>query len=224
MRSMRAARTACGFTSSRGTDCRRAPYGVAGNPLHEDYIPGGSSSGSAVAVAAGLASFALGTDTAGSGRVQQHRGAEALRGLVSVRGVVPACRTLDCVSIFALEISDALRALKVMPVPDAGDAYSRALPAGVSLEAVADLPEGLKAGAPLPAQREFLGDDEARRVYESGLARIEEMGVSVEEIDFHRSTRRRTSYAEDPGWRSGWRRLKNFFRKNLNLFIPSRGS
>lgn len=166
----------------------RTPYGVAGNPFHEDYIPGGSSSGSAVAVAAGLASFALGTDTAGSGRVpagfNNIVGLKPSRGLVSARGVVPACRTLDCVSVFALEISDALRVLKVMAVPDAGDAYGRALPAGASLEAAADLPEGLKAGAPLPAQREFLGDDEARRVYESGLARIEEMGVSVEEIDF----------------------------------------
>ena len=99
----------------------RTPYGVAQTPFHADYIPGGSSSGSAVAVAAGLVSFALGTDTAGSGRVpagfNNIVGLKPSRGLVSARGVVPACRTLDCVSVFALEAVDALCVLETMAVP-----------------------------------------------------------------------------------------------------------
>ena len=165
----------------------RTPYGVAENPFHPDYIPGGSSSGSAVAVAAGLVSFALGTDTAGSGRVpagfNNIVGLKPSRGLVSARGVVPACRTLDCVSVFAAEVSDALCALDTMAVPDE-DPYSRALPAGASLEMTADLPKGLKAGAPLPEQRNFLGDEEAQRAYERGVERIAEMGVAVREVDF----------------------------------------
>src|SRR5207248_3791714 len=89
----------------------RSPYGVPRNPFDPAYIPGGSSSGSAVAVAAGLASFALGTDTAGSGRVpaafNNIVGLKPTRGLVSARGVVPACRSLDCVSVFALTVPDA---------------------------------------------------------------------------------------------------------------------
>ncbi len=165
----------------------RTPYGVARNPFHPDYIPGGSSSGSAVAVAAGLVSFALGTDTAGSGRVpagfNNIIGLKPSRGLVSTRGVVPACRTLDCVSVFALEASDALRALETMAAPD-GDPYSRALPAGASLQMAAGLPEGLNAGVPLPEQRDFLGDDEAQSTYERGIERFTEMGAVVREIDF----------------------------------------
>lgn len=165
----------------------RTPYGVARNPFHADYIPGGSSSGSAVAVASGLVSFALGTDTAGSGRVpagfNNIVGLKPSRGLVSTRGVVPACRTLDCVSVFALKASDALCALETMAVPDE-DAYSRALPAGASLQMVAGLPGGLRVGVPMPGQRDFLGDDEARSAYEKGVERISEMGVAVQEVDF----------------------------------------
>ncbi len=165
----------------------RSPYGVARNPFHPDYIPGGSSSGSAVAVAAGLVSFALGTDTAGSGRVpagfNNIVGLKPSRGLVSARGVVPACRTLDCVSVFALEASDALCALDAMAAPDE-DPYSRALPAGASLEMGDISPEGLKTGVPMAGQRDFLGDDEAQSAYERGIERISEMGAVVQEVNF----------------------------------------
>ena len=164
----------------------RTPYGVARNPFHPEYIPGGSSSGSAVAVASGLVSFALGTDTAGSGRVpagfNNIVGLKPSRGLISTRGVVPACRTLDCVSVFALEAADALCALDAMAAPDK-DPYSRALPAGASLEMADISPEGLKAGVPLPGQRDFLGDGEAQSAYEKGIERISEMGAAVQEVD-----------------------------------------
>ena len=93
----------------------RSPYGVPKNPFNADLIPGGSSSGSAVAVAAGLVPLALGTDTAGSGRVpagfNNIVGLKPSLGLISTFGVVPACRTLDCVSVLALTVDDAWTAL-----------------------------------------------------------------------------------------------------------------
>ncbi|MGA8399218.1 MAG: amidase family protein, partial [Stellaceae bacterium] len=95
----------------------RSPYGIPRNPFDAAYIPGGSSSGSAVAVSTGLVAFALGTDTAGSGRVPASFnnvvGLKPTRGLISASGVVPACRSLDCVSIFALTVADAASVLDV---------------------------------------------------------------------------------------------------------------
>ncbi len=112
----------------------RSPYGVPRNAIRRRLIPGGSSSGSAVAVAAGLVPLALGTDTAGSGRVpadaQQHRRAQAKPRPDLDAGVVPACRTLDCVSIFALTTDDAWTALAAIAGPDAADPYSRDRPLG----------------------------------------------------------------------------------------------
>ena len=107
----------------------RSPYGVPRNPFDPRYIPGGSSSGSAVAVAAGLVSFALGTDTAGSGRVpaafNNIVGLKPTRGSVSTRGVVPACRSLDCVSVFALTPQDASTVLDVIASFDPDDPQAR---------------------------------------------------------------------------------------------------
>nr|MDQ2880863.1 amidase family protein [Actinomycetota bacterium] len=107
----------------------RSPYGVCPSVLGGGLISGGSSSGSAVAVAAGLVSFALGTDTAGSGRVPAAMngivGCKPTRGLVSTTGVVPACRSLDCVSIFTTDVDDAGAVLAVTMGPDPGDPWSR---------------------------------------------------------------------------------------------------
>ena len=108
----------------------RSPYGVPRNALRADLIPGGSSSGSAAAVGAGLVPFALGTDTAGSGRVPAAIngivGLKPTLGALSASGVVPACRTLDTISIFALDVADAFAAFAVAQGYDAADAYSRA--------------------------------------------------------------------------------------------------
>ena len=107
----------------------RSPYGACASTYSADHISGGSSSGSAVAVASGLVDFALGTDTAGSGRVPAAFnglvGIKPSRGLVSTRGVVPACRTLDCVTVMARSVATARRAFAVMDAYDAGDPYSR---------------------------------------------------------------------------------------------------
>jgi allophanate hydrolase len=105
----------------------RSPYGIPKNPIRGDLIPGGSSSGSAVAVATGLVPLALGTDTAGSGRVPAMLnnivGLKPSLGMVSTAGMVPACRTLDCVSVFSLTVDDAVTALTAMAGPDGADPF-----------------------------------------------------------------------------------------------------
>lgn len=110
----------------------RTPHPVPRNALDPALVPGGSSSGSAVAVARGIVSFALGTDTAGSGRVPAAMngivGLKPSLGVVSTRGVVPACRTLDCVSVFAPTVAEAWDAFSVMAGYDEDDPYSRELP------------------------------------------------------------------------------------------------
>jgi len=107
----------------------RSPYGSVKNSINPDYISGGSSSGSAVATATGLVTFALGTDTAGSGRVpamfNNLVGVKPSCGVVSARGVVPACRSIDCVSLFALNPDDADRIYTVMSIHDDQDSFTR---------------------------------------------------------------------------------------------------
>jgi allophanate hydrolase len=152
----------------------RSPYGVPRNPFDPAFIPGGSSSGSAVAVAAGLVAFALGTDTAGSGRVpaafNNIVGLKPTRGLVSARGVVPACASLDCVSIFALTVGDAAEVLDTIRDADPEDAYSRAAPAGFGC--FAPMPVRFAFGVPLPDQREFFGNADAASLFEAAIERL----------------------------------------------------
>ena len=123
-----------------GLNGTRSPWGACRNAFDPDYISGGSSAGSAVSVALGLASFSLGTDTAGSGRVpagfNNLVGVKPSRGLLSTTGVVPACRSLDCVSLFALNSDDANAVLAVAEGVDTGDGYSRPQPAGQSRRTV----------------------------------------------------------------------------------------
>jgi allophanate hydrolase len=157
----------------------RSPYGACRNSFDARYIAGGSSSGSAVAVATGLASFALGTDTAGSGRIpagfNNIVGLKPSLGRLSTRGVVPACRSLDCVSILSLTCEDAARVLAVAEGFDAQDAYSRPIEQ-VSLG-------GFRVGVPRRAQLEFFGDLDYARLFDVGAARIESVGGSLIEID-----------------------------------------
>ena len=145
----------------------RSPYGIPINPLRADLIPGGSSSGSAVAVSAGLVPLALGTDTAGSGRVPAMLnnivGLKPSLGLISTAGVVPACRTLDCVSVFSLTVDDAMTALAAMAGPDAADPFSRDRP----LAPLTAFPANLRLGVPRAGQLIFFGD----KASEAGLWR-----------------------------------------------------
>ncbi len=161
----------------------RTPYGIARNLFDPALIPGGSSSGSAIAVAAGLVPLALGTDTAGSGRVPAGLsnivGLKPSLGLVSTAGVVPACRTLDCVSVLALTVDDAFAALAAIAGPDAADAYSRPRRLG----ALGALPRGLRLGVPMPGQRLFFGDQAAAAAYDAALARLARLGAVLVEFD-----------------------------------------
>lgn len=161
----------------------RSPYGVPRNALRADLIPGGSSSGSAVAVGAGLVPFALGTDTAGSGRVPAMLnnivGLKPSLGLVPTSGVVPACRTLDCVSVFALSVDDAFSALRVMAGLDPTDPFSRPL----GLSHLGNCPQHLRIGVPQSGQRIFFNDRAASAGYERALSGLVELGATLIEID-----------------------------------------
>lgn len=164
-----------------GLNGTRSPYGIAKNSINPDYISGGSSSGSALAVALGLASFSLGTDTAGSGRVpaafNQLVGVKPSCGLLSTTGVVPACRTLDCVSIFAIDTQDAATILEVAAQFDAADAYSKAIPRPVS--------HAFKTiGIPRADQLNFFGDDGYATLFEQAKAGAIACGFRLVEIDF----------------------------------------
>lgn len=160
----------------------RSPYGVPRNALKPELVPGGSSSGSAVAVAAGIVPLALGTDTAGSGRVPAGLnnivGLKPSLGMISAYGVVPACRTLDCVSVFVLTVDDAWTALTVMTAPDARDPYSRNRPAG----ALGAMPRS-KLGVPRAGQRLFFGDRQFERAYTAALERLAKLSTEIVEID-----------------------------------------
>jgi allophanate hydrolase len=161
----------------------RSPYGIPTNPMRGDLIPGGSSSGSGVAVSTGLVPLALGTDTAGSGRVPAMLnnivGLKPSLGLISTAGVVPACRTLDCVSVFALTVDDAMTALVAMAGPDGADPYSRARP----LAEITPLPASLRLGVPRKGQLIFFGDKASEAAYGEALKCWTALGATLVEFD-----------------------------------------
>ena len=161
----------------------RSPYGIPNNPLRGDLIPGGSSSGSAVAVSTGLVPLALGTDTAGSGRVPAMLnnivGLKPSLGLISTAGVVPACRTLDCVSVLTLTVDDAMTALATMAGPDRADPFSRNRP----LAQMSAFPSSLKLGVPRDGQLIFFGDRAAESAYRDALARWTSLGATLVGFD-----------------------------------------
>ena len=162
----------------------RTPYPVPRNALDPALVPGGSSSGSAVAVARGLVGFALGTDTAGSGRVPA-----ALNGIVGLKptlgalsntGVVPACRTLDTVSVFALTVEDAYDVFRAAARFDPEDPYARPVPA----PPLAAPPPAFRVGVPDAATREFFGDDIQAAAFASALDEVAALGGEMVELDF----------------------------------------
>jgi len=142
------------------------------------FVSGGSSSGSAVAVAAGLVAFGLGTDTAGSGRVPAAFnglvGHKPSKGRWSTTGLVPACRSLDCITVFAVDAADAALVDAIVAGPDAADPFSRDL---------ADRPVGVRLGVPLPGQRPWFGDLEAEWLFDRALARLAGAGYELAEVD-----------------------------------------
>jgi allophanate hydrolase len=165
----------------------RSPYGVPENPFDRERIPGGSSSGSAVAVSAGLVSFALGTDTAGSGRIpaafNNLVGLKPTRGVLSTSGVVPACRSLDCISVFALTVEDAAQVAELAAAPDRSDAYSRPDADRVRFMP-GDPPAGFRFGVPSAGFLTELDFGGTRRDFERAVERLKRLGGEPISLDF----------------------------------------
>lgn len=158
----------------------RSPYGAVSNAFKAAYISGGSSAGSASVVARGLVPFALGTDTAGSGRVPASFnnlvGLKPTRGWLSTQGVVPACRTLDCVSVFALTVGDAEEIARIAGGYDPEDPYSREFP-----------PSGHQPAAvkfAIPDALEFFGDSLAQRAFTQALDAWRALGAEITPVDY----------------------------------------
>lgn len=164
-----------------GLNGTRSPFGAPRCVFDAAYVSGGSSSGSGVSVAAGLAAFSLGTDTAGSGRVpaafNNIVGIKPSPGRVSTAGVVPACRSIDVVTVFATSVADGLEARRVMDAFDAADVYSR--PAGTTV-----LPASLRLGVPLAEEREFFGNAAYAALYEAAIARAQSLGATIVPFDY----------------------------------------
>ena len=162
----------------------RSPYGVPRNALRGDLIPGGSSSGSATAVGAGLVPFSLGTDTAGSGRVpaalNRIVGLKPSLGALSASGVVPACRTLDTISVFAHDVADAFTVYQQACAFDETDAYCRPFPQA----ALSAFPSGVRLGVPRADQRQFFDDADASAAFSRDIQLAESLGARVVEFDF----------------------------------------
>jgi allophanate hydrolase len=162
----------------------RTPYPIPRNAIDPGLVPGGSSSGSAVSTARGIVSFALGTDTAGSGRIPAGLnnivGLKPTVGALSAAGVVPACRTLDCVSIFALTVDDAYAVFRAAAAKDDADPYSRSIAA----PSLGRRPPVLTVGVPAKADREFFGDTAMQAGFETALRTLEQLGCRLVEIPF----------------------------------------
>lgn len=158
----------------------RSPYGIAVNSFSDKHVPGGSSSGSAAIVGLGSVPFSLGTDTAGSGRVPAALnnliGVKPTLGLWSTRGVVPACKSLDTATVFALGLRDAELVLNIASGYDADCGYSRQAPVSLPLT----LPRRPLVG--IPTTREFFGDEENRNLYQHAVARLSKF-AEVREVD-----------------------------------------
>jgi allophanate hydrolase len=197
----------------------RTPWSIPRNAADPALVPGGSSSGSAVAVAHGIVAFALGTDTAGSGRVPAALngivGLKPTLGAVSTRGVVPACRTLDCVSVFATSVSDAWTVYEAMAGFDAADPYSRRITVGQP----GALPPVLRVGVPMPGQREFFGDTAAAAVYAAHLEALSTHATLVE-IDLEPFLRAARLLYEGPWVAERFVGLRGFMAEHADDMHP----
>ncbi|MBN8999086.1 MAG: allophanate hydrolase, partial [Rhizobiales bacterium] len=165
-----------------GLNGTRSPYGAPRSVFDDRYVSGGSSSGSAVAVASGQVAFALGTDTAGSGRVpaafNNLVGVKPTRGLLSGMGLVPACRSLDCITVLAPSAGDADLVRRIAEGYDPADPYSR------PMHAVTIPTERFRFGVLKGAEREFYGDAEIEGLYDAAIARLTGLGGEAVPIDY----------------------------------------
>lgn len=199
----------------------RSPYGACRNALNPDYVSGGSSSGSAVSVALGLASFSLGTDTAGSGRVPAMLnnliGLKPSCGRLSATGVVPACRTLDTISIFALTAADAAAVLAVAEGEDASDPYARAMPpAGYNFGAAASF----RFGVPRAEDLEFHGNPQGPALFAQAVEQLKALGGTAVEIDLRPFRAVATLLYEGPWVAERYAAIRGFIEQQPQSLHP----
>ncbi len=204
-----------------GLNGTRSPFGACRNAYNPDYISGGSSAGSAVAVALGQTSFSLGTDTAGSGRVpaafNNLVGVKPTHGWISTRGVVPACRSLDCVSIFALNTADASRVLSVAASFDEQDAYSR--PVG-TYGFDFGRAEVFRFGVPKAAQLQFFGNRQAEKLFIRSCEALRAIGGVAVEIDFSPFLQAARLLYEGPWVAERYAAISDFFDTRFEVIHP----
>jgi allophanate hydrolase len=200
----------------------RSPYGPVENPFDRRYISGGSSSGSAVAVSGGMVSFALGSDTAGSGRVpagfNNVVGLKPTRGVISCAGVLAACRTLDCVSVLTLTCADARAVLRVARGFDAADIYSR--PEADALDLSPPRPPAFRFGVPQEADLEFFGDRESPALFAGAIPLLEGLGGRRVEVDFTPFRETAALLYGGPWVAERLAALKGFFAEHADALLP----
>jgi len=198
----------------------RSPYGACQNSFNPEYISGGSSAGSAVSVALGLASFSLGTDTAGSGRVPASFnnlvGHKPSCGLLSTHGVVPACRTLDCVSIFALTAEDASIVLESAQGYDEEDAYSRIAMAEAKI--ISD--KSFNFGVPKLEQLAFFDNVDTPKLFKQAVQQLESLGGKAIEIDFEPFLETARLLYEGPWVAERYAAIRDFFETKSDSIFP----
>jgi allophanate hydrolase len=202
----------------------RSPYGAVNNSFDPDYISGGSSAGSAVSVALGLASFSLGTDTAGSGRVpaafNNLVGHKPTCGLLSTQGVVPACRTLDCVSIFALTAQEAATVLESAQGFDADDAYSRQANTTLNTSFANSFTFGVPKSSQQPSQLAFFNNTETPALFQQAIKQLEAIGGKAIEIDFAPFLETARLLYEGPWVAERYAAIQTFFEAKPDAIFP----
>ena len=196
----------------------RSPYGAPRCVFDMDYVSGGSSSGSAVAVARGLAAFALGTDTAGSGRVPAAFnglvGVKPSRGLLSNTGLVPACRSLDCISIFTDDLAGASTVFNVAAGYDETDPYSRvATPAA--------LPKDFRFGILAARDRQFFGEARNEKLYDDAIARLAARGGMPVAFDYAPFREAAGLLYQGPWVGERYAAIRNFFHDHADDMDPT---
>ncbi len=204
-----------------GLNGTRSPWGACRNAFDPDTISGGSSSGSAVAVAKGYVSFALGTDTAGSGRVpaafNNLVGHKPSLGWLSATGLVPACRSLDTISVFALTAEDIEAVMTVAAAYDPADAFSRA-PEGHGFDFGSAA--AFRVGIPKAGQLAFFGNSEAERLYREAVVRIAALGGECVEFDLQPFLDTAKLLYEGPWVAERYAAIRDFFDANPEAPLP----
>ena len=204
----------------------RSPWGAVNNSFNSEYVSGGSSSGSAVAVATGQVSFSLGTDTAGSGRVPAALnnivGMKATKGLLSCTGVVPACKSLDCVTIFANSANEVNLLLNITGQWDETDCFSRENKVTNSIDCFQPNKKlsGLKVGLPAPEQLSFFGDQSAQILFSENVKRLKKEGIEIVNINFQPFLDAAKLLYEGPWVAERYAAIEDFFKADPKQCLP----